>query len=97
MRRVAREGCKRLQEEFEVGDFKDHKGLWNIAQRRMLEDRATLHQEDFFSSWFREDVEAEAEEMEKKNREVKEEKCKRGKRECKGEKERVAVVCKRAC
>ena len=56
-----------------------------------------MNEEVFFSSWLREDVEGEAEEMERETREAKEERCKRGKRECKGEKERMAVVCKRAC
>ena len=30
-RRVTRKECKRLRDEFEVGDFMAQKGLWNIA------------------------------------------------------------------
>ena len=56
-----------------------------------------MHEENFLSSWLREDVEGKTAEMEKVNKEAKEEKCNGGKREFEGEKERVAAVCKRAC
>ena len=55
--RVTRMECKRLWEEFEVGSFIAQKGLWNIAKKRMLEDRGDLlreyqamHEENFLSS-----------------------------------------------
>ena len=37
-----RKECTRLREEFEVGGFMAQKGPWNIAKRRMLEDRGAL-------------------------------------------------------
>ena len=70
-------GSERLREESEAG-------LWDIAKRRMLEDRGAvpkedgdplgdyqaMHEENFPSSWLREDVEGENEEREELNREV---------------------------
>ena len=38
-RRATRKEYKTLREEFEVGSFMPHKGLWNIVKKRMLEDR----------------------------------------------------------
>ena len=77
--------------------------LWNIAKKRTLEDRGlireykAMHEENFLSSWWREDVEGKAEVMEKMSNETKEEEKKRGKRDFEGEKGRVPVICKRAC
>ena len=62
--------AKRLQGVFEVGGFVAQKGLWNIANKMLLEDRGPLpredvdllcdyqamHEENFLSSWLREDV-----------------------------------------
>ena len=42
---VTRKECKRLREEFEVGDFMAQKGLRNIAKKRMLEDTGALPRE----------------------------------------------------
>ena len=91
--RVTRRECKSLREEFEVGGFMAQKGLWNITKRRMLEDRVALpredgdllreyqavHEENFLSSWLRE--EGKELERERLNKKAKEE-------ECKSEKER---------
>ena len=57
------------------------KGLWNVARKKMLQDRAlsweegyiAMHEDNFFSSWLREDVESTEErrkKMDKKTREV---------------------------
>ena len=43
---VTRKECYRLLEEFEVGGFMALKGSWNVAKRRMLEDRGALSKED---------------------------------------------------
>ena len=78
-------------------------GLWNIAKKRMLEDRGAVsrqdadlrreyqatHEENFFRNWFQEDVEGEAEDRERSNKEAKEEESTSGKREVEGDRERV--------
>ena len=101
-RRVAREGCKRLPEEFGVGGFLAQTGLWNIAKKRMLEGRGALpkadgdllcehqatHKENFLSRWLREDVKGK-EERKRLNEEAKQEDSKSGNREVAGERERV--------
>ena len=51
-----------------------------------------MHEENFLSSWLRDDIECEAEDVEELNKKSKEEESKSGKRESEGEKERVAVV-----
>ena len=67
-------------------------GLWNIAKKRMLEERGALpteegdlvryykaiHDENVLSSRLREDVEGKAEGIEKVNSEAKEEESTRG-------------------
>ena len=67
--------CKRLREESEVGGFMLQKALWNIAKKKKLEGRGALpredgdllceyqamHEENFPSSWLREDVEGKEE------------------------------------
>ena len=87
-RRVTREECKRLREEFEVVGFMAQKGLRNIAKKRMLEDRGAspredgdllreyqaMHEEHGLISWLREDVGGEVEYTERLNKEAKEEK-----------------------
>ena len=93
-RRVTGKECNRVREEFEVGGFMARKGLWNLAQKRMLEDRGALrseggdllreyqamHEENFLlSCWLREDVEGKEEDREKMNKEAEEEESKRGK------------------
>ena len=44
------------------------RGLWNIAKKRMSEDRGALPDkamhEDMFSQWVRDDTEGEAEDVE---------------------------------
>ena len=84
-RRVTRKERERLREEFENRNFVTRKGLWNIAKKRTLEDKATLpkeegdlireykamHEENCLSSWLREDVEGKAEEIATRNREDK--------------------------
>ena len=32
------QGIQKMREEFEAGGFMAHKGQWNIAKKRMLED-----------------------------------------------------------
>ena len=75
-KRVTTKECKRLREEFDAGGFMDQKVLWHIAKTRMLEDRGapfekegdlireyqTMHDENFLSSWLREDEEGKVEE-----------------------------------
>ena len=60
----------RLWNDFEMGGFTVHKGLWNLAREKMLQDRGALpkeegdivrqykamHEEKFMSSRPREDV-----------------------------------------
>ena len=62
-------------------------GLWNIAKKRMLEDRGALpkeegdfirkykvmHEENFLSCWLRDDIEGKAEEVEERDRKDEEE------------------------
>ena len=78
-RRATRKKFQILREEFEVGGFMTEKRLWNIAKKRMLEDRGALpkedgnllreyravHEENFLSSWLREDVGGEEGETER--------------------------------
>ena len=45
------EEYKRWTEEFEVGGFMAKKSLWNIAQKRMLDDRGALPKEDGKQLW----------------------------------------------
>ena len=52
----------------------------------------TMHEDHSLSSWLRDSTEDKAEEIEKVNREAKEEECKHGKRECEGEKEKSGCV-----
>ena len=73
--------------EFEMGGFTAQKGLWNLAREEMLQDRGALpkeeedivreykamHEENFLSSWVREDVEDKKErkmEVDKESEEV---------------------------
>ena len=65
----------------------EHKGLWNIAEKNMLQDRGALpredgdllqefqamHEENFLSCWLRQDVEGKGEERENMYKEAKEE------------------------
>ena len=60
-----------------------------------LREYKAMHEENFLSSWLREDVEGTEEEMEKMNKEAKEEESKRGNKEVKREKE--TAVIKRRC
>ena len=85
------------------------KGSWNIAKKRMLEYRGALpkedgdlpreyqamHEENFLSSWLREDMEREQEERKRLNEEAGREESNSGKREMEGERERVEI--KRRC
>ena len=92
-RRVTWKENKQLREEFEVGGFMAQQGLWNIAKKRMLEDRGDPLEEDgnqlreyratheqILSSWLREDVEGEKAEMERLKEEAKQEESKSGRR-----------------
>ena len=82
------------------------KGPWNLARDTMLQDRSALpkegsdvireykamHEENFLSSWLREDVEGTAERKKKVDKETREEVSRKRKREGeKGEDETVAV------
>ena len=51
-----------------------------------------MHEEDFLSSWLSEDVEGEAEQMEKMNRETNAEECKSGKMQVGGTKGKGSCV-----
>ena len=69
-RRITREEHRRLWNEFETGGFITKKGLWNVARKKMLQDRGALskeeedivreykamHEENVQNSWPREDV-----------------------------------------
>ena len=108
-RRVTREEYEILREEFEAGVFMVPKGLWNIAKKRMLEDRGVvpkedgnqlreekaMHEENFLSSWLWEDVEGEKEEMGKLKEESGQEGSKSGNTEMEGERREVEK--KRIC
>ena len=111
-RRVTRKECKRLREELEVRGFKAQKGLWNIAKKRCwkteepcpektetcsVNTKPCMHEENFLSSWLREDVECEVEERERMDKEATVEESKSGKREVEGERERVETSSKRIC
>ena len=110
------EGQKRMvtrkeMQKFDVGGFMAQKRLWDIAKKRMLEDRGALpredgdllreyqemHEENFLSSWLQEDVEGKEEEREKMNKEAKEEESRSGKREVEGERKRVEIDSKIIC
>ena len=70
-RRTTRKEYRRVWNEFETGGFMAQKAPWNVARENILEDRGALpkedghplreckamHEEDFLSSWLREDVE----------------------------------------
>ena len=105
----ARSEYQRLSNEIEMGGFMAQKGLWNLARETMLQDRGAMpkeegdvireamamHDENFLSSWLREDVEGKGE-GEKFNKETKEEVSrKREREEEKGEDQ--SVVVKRRC
>ena len=40
------EKCKTLREEFEVDSIIAPNGLWNVAKKRLLEDRGALPEEE---------------------------------------------------
>ena len=104
-RRISWTECKRLREEIEVGGSTAQKVLWNVAKKRMLEDRCAspqekhdlsreykaMHEENFLGSWTREGTEGKAEEVEEMRKRTKEEETQSGRSLV------VAVVCKRAC
>ena len=56
-----------------------------------------MHEEHLLSSWLREDVEGKTAEMEKANREAKEEESKSGKRQVEGGGKRIKVNSRRVC
>ena len=43
--RFTRKECERLREEFDIRGFMAQKGWWNIATKRMLDDRGALPEE----------------------------------------------------
>ena len=69
-RRITRKEYRKLWNEFEAEGFKAQKGLWNVAREKLLQDRGALpeeegdivreyramREENFLSSWLREDV-----------------------------------------
>ena len=72
-RRITRKEYRRLWNKFETGGFIAKKGLWNVARERMLRNSRALpkdeegdivteykgmHEDNFQSSWLREDVES---------------------------------------
>ena len=61
----------------------------------LLREYQAMHEENFLSSWLREQVEGNQEERENMNKEVKEEECTSWEREVEGEKERVDTSSKR--
>ena len=71
--------------KFEVGGFMAQEWLWIIAKRKMrgalpredgdlLREYQAIHEDDFLSSWLREDVEGKEEKKERLNKEAEEEK-----------------------
>ena len=72
-------------------------GQRSVTQRRRKHNQINkaMHEENFLSSWLRDAVEGRADEREKVINEAREELCKKVGNE--GEKERMAVVFRRAC
>ena len=85
-RRITRKEYQRLLNNFEVEGF-DAKGLWNLAREKILRERGALpkeegdavregkamHEENFLSSWLREDGRERNERTVKKSDENEEE------------------------
>ena len=46
MERFKRKACKTLRKEIEVGGFLAQHGVWNVARKKMLEDRGALAKEE---------------------------------------------------
>ena len=92
-RRIARKEYRRLWNEFEMGGFMAQKGLWNLARQRKccrtevhcLRKRSHcervqgMHEENFLSSWLREDMEGKEERRMKAGKETRDEVSKTGK------------------
>ena len=69
-KRITRKEYQRLVNKFEMEGFMARKGLWNLAKENTLKERRDLpkeegdsvreykamHEENFLSSWLREDV-----------------------------------------
>ena len=115
--RITRKEYKRLMNEFELEGLRAQKGLWNLAREKILQKRGAIpkeegdvirehnamHEENFLSSWLREDlVEKEERRKKVKERVTEEEEGKKVKREEErkrdGEKEENETVsAKRRC
>ena len=63
----------------------------------LLREYQALHEENFLSSWLREDVEGKEEERARLNEEAKQEESRSGKREVEGESVRERVEIERIC
>ena len=90
-RRRARKEYRRLWDEFGMRGFMAQKGLWNVAREKILQDRGAwykaMHEDNYLSSWLREDLVGKKKERTENKREKKEGK--------KREEERV--VARRRC
>ena len=92
--RITRKGHQRLLSKVEIEGFMSQKGLWNLVREKVLRERGALpkeegdvirkykamHEENFLSSWLREDGRAKEGrilEMDKEKREEWSEKRKR--------------------
>ena len=108
-RRISRKEYRRLFNEFELEGLVAQKGLWNLAKEERLQYRGALlreerdvireytamHDENFLSSWLREDLVGK-EERRKEDKKLREEVEKKEKREeeqkREGEKEENEIV-----
>ena len=92
-KRITRKECQRLLNKFKMEGLMAPKGLWNLAKEKIMKERRELpngegdavreqkamHEENFWSSWLREDERGEEERMaeSEKNEEEKGDKRKR--------------------
>ena len=115
-RRIARKEHRRLSNEFELDGLMAQKWLWNLAREKRLQKRGAMHKEEgdvireynamheenFLTSWLREDLVEKEERRKKVKEKVREEEVKKGEREeerkGEGEKEENETVsAKRRC
>ena len=107
--RITRTEYKRLSSNFEMEGFMAQKGLWNLAKEKIMKERGELpngegdavreykatHEENFWSSWLREEERGTEERMAKTEKNEEEKGDKRKREEEKEENETVTV--KRRC
>ena len=104
-RKIIGKEYRRLSNEFELEGLMARKGLWNLASEKRLLDRGALpreegdvireynamHEQNFSSSWLREDLVGKEERRKEEEKEIREEK--RGEEEKRNE----MVIAERWC